>query len=50
MNSRTKLKEKMVTGLAVLTITAGLALNACDSTDKKEMPGSTTSGTTTKTE
>ena len=48
MNSRTKFKEKMVTGLAVLTITAGLALNACDSTDKKEMPGAPASGTATK--
>ena len=39
----------MVTGfLTVLTITAGLALSACDSIDKKEMPGSTANGTTTK--
>ena len=49
MNSRTKIQGKVVTSfLAVLSITAGLALNACDVTDKKELPGSTTSGTTTK--
>ena len=49
MNSRTKFQGKVVTGFfAVLTIVAGLALNACDSPNNREMPGNTTSGTTTK--
>jgi hyperosmotically inducible periplasmic protein len=49
MNSRTKFQGKVVTVFfAVLAVTAGLALNACDSTYNKEMSGSTTSGATTK--
>jgi osmotically-inducible protein OsmY len=49
MNSRTKFQGKVVTGFfAVLTMIAGLALNACDSPNNREIPGSTASGTTTK--
>jgi osmotically-inducible protein OsmY len=49
MNSRTKFQGKVVTGFfAILTMIAGLALNACDSPNNREIPGSTASGTTTK--